>query len=178
MDSVDFLYDRFPFAIALVVIAIYFALFILFRSVLLPAKAVVMNALSIFASFGALVFIFQEGRLSNITGVEATGQIEATLPILLFFILFGISMDYEVFLLSRIRESYLQSGDNNKAVPEGLERTGPVITSAALIIILVGLGFATGDLLLIKIWAIGLVIGVTIDVTIVRSLMVLSLIHI
>ena len=134
-----------------------------------------MNALSIFASFGALVFIFQEGRLSNITGVEATGQIEATLPILLFFILFGISMDYEVFLLSRIRESYLQSGDNNKAVPEGLERTGPVITSAALIIILVGLGFATGDLLLIKIWAIGLVIGVTIDVTIVRSLMVPAL---
>tara|TARA_B100000686_G_scaffold293492_1_gene323043 strand:- start:1328 stop:3538 length:2211 start_codon:yes stop_codon:yes gene_type:complete len=175
MDSVDFLYDRFPFAIALVVIAIYFALFILFRSVLLPAKAVVMNALSIFASFGALVFIFQEGRLSGITGVEATGQIEATLPILLFFILFGISMDYEVFLLSRIRESYLRTGDNNKAIPEGLEKTGPVITSAALIIILVGLGFATGDLLLIKIWAIGLVIGVTIDVTIVRSLMVPSL---
>ena len=84
-------------------------------------------------------------------------------------------MDYEVFLLSRIRESYLQSGDNNKAVPEGLERTGQDIKSAALIIILVGLGFATGDLLLIKIWAIGLVIGVTIDVTIVRSLMVPAL---
>ncbi len=175
MDSVDFLYERFPFAIALVVVAIYFALFVLFRSVLLPAKAVVMNALSIFASFGALVFIFQEGRLSAITGVEATGQIEATLPILLFFILFGISMDYEVFLLSRIKESYVEYGDNDKAVPEGLERTGPVITSAALIIILVGLGFATGDLLLIKIWAIGLVIGVTIDVTIVRSLMVPAL---
>lgn len=175
MDSVEYLYERFPFAIALVVVAIYFALFVLFRSVLLPAKAVVMNALSIFASFGALVFIFQEGRLSSITGVEATGQIEATLPILLFFILFGISMDYEVFLLSRIKESYIQYGDNDKAVPEGLERTGPVITSAALIIILVGLGFATGDLLLIKIWAIGLVIGVTIDVTIVRSLMVPAL---
>ena len=175
MDSVDFLYERFPFAIAMVIAAIYLSLFILFRSVILPAKAVVMNALSIFASFGALVFIFQEGRLSWLTGVEATGQIEATLPILLFFILFGISMDYEVFLLSRIRESYLQSRDNDKAIPEGLEKTGPVITSAALIIILVGFGFATGEILLIKIWAIGLVIGVTIDVTIVRSLMVPAL---
>ena len=175
MDSVDALYDRFPWAIALIVVAIYVTLLLLFRSVVLPAKAVLMNTMSIFASYGALVFIFQEGRLEGLLGIPATGQIEATIPILLFFILFGISMDYEVFLLTRIKEAYGRSGDNGEAVAEGLEKTGRIITSAALVVILVAIGFATGDLLLVKALAIGLAVGIALDVTIVRSLMVPAL---
>jgi RND superfamily putative drug exporter len=175
IDSVDALYSRFPWAVAVIVGAIYVALLFLFRSLVLPAKAVLMNALSIFASYGALVFIFQEGRLEWLLGVPATGQTEATIPILLFFILFGISMDYEVFLLSRMKEAYERTGDNTSAVAEGLERTGRIITSAALVVILVSLGFATGDLLLVKALALGLAIAIALDVTVVRSLMVPAL---
>ena len=178
IDSIEFLYSRFPMAIALVILGILGALFLSFRSILLPIKAVIMNALSILASLGALVVIFQDGRLEAITGIQSTGQIESTIPILLFFVLFGISMDYEVFLLSRIQERYSDSGDNDLAVTEGLIKTGPVITNAAIIFILVGVGFAAGDLTLIRIWAVGLIIGVALDVTVVRSIMVPALMKI
>ncbi|MBI4236149.1 MAG: MMPL family transporter [Chloroflexi bacterium] len=175
MDSTDVLYGRFPWAIALVVLAIYGALFFLFRSVVLPLKAVIMNAVSIFASYGALVFVFQDGHLGSLLGISGQGYIEGTIPILLFFILFGLSMDYEVFLLARVKEAYDRSGDNTASVAEGLERTGRVITSAALVVILVAAGFATGDLVLIKALSLGLALAIAVDVSIVRSLLVPAL---
>ncbi|MBI4329498.1 MAG: MMPL family transporter [Chloroflexi bacterium] len=175
MDFVDVAYSQLPRAILLLLLAIYVALFFLFRSVVLPLKAVIMNMMSIFASYGALVFIFQDGNLQDLLGFKSTGQTEATVPIFLFMILFGLSMDYEVFLLSRVKEVYDATGDNTLALIEGLERTGPVITSAALVVILVLLGFALGDLTIIKALGVGMIIAIALDVTVVRALLVPAL---
>ena len=175
MDSVSVLYGLFPWAILSVLAVIYLALAALFRSVILPLKAVLMNAMSIFAGYGALVFIFQDGHFEGLLGFESTGQIEATIPILLFFMLFGLSMDYEIFLLTRMKEAYDRTGDNDSAVVEGLERTGRIITSAAAVIVLVALGFATGDIVIIKALSLGIAIAVALDVSIVRTLLVPAL---
>src|SRR5207253_2281373 len=113
----------------------YVLLFLLFRAALLPIKAILMNVLSITASFGALVVVFQDGFLSGPLGFTPPGFVEASLPIVLFCLLFGVSMDYEVFLLSRVKEAYDESGDNRRSVAEGLERSGGIITSAAAIIV-------------------------------------------
>ena len=133
VDIVDLMYADFPKAIALVVAATYLVLLVLFRSVLLPLKAVLMNALSILASYGALVWVFQEGNLSRFLGFTGLGFVEASLPVIMFCILFGLSMDYEVFLLSRIREEWERSGNNTQAVAVGLQRSGRIITSARAI---------------------------------------------
>ena len=147
-------------------------LFLAFGSVVLPVKAVVMNVLSLAASFGALVWIFQDGHLSSLLGFTSTGAVEATQPILMLAIAFGLSMDYEVFLLSRMREQWDRTGDNTEAVATGLQRTGRIITSAALLLVVVIGAFATSGIVFIKMIGIGLVIAIIIDATLVRALLV------
>jgi putative drug exporter of the RND superfamily len=174
MDYVNALYGVFPYAILVVALVTYLVLMFLFRSVVLPLKALVMNTLSILASYGALVFIFQEGHFSHLLNFTPLGFVEASSPILLFCALFGLSMDYEVFLLSRIREAYEETGDNTTAVAIGLERSGGIITSAAAIVILVSAAFASADMLLVKALGVGMALAVLLDATLVRGLLVPS----
>src|SRR6266516_738909 len=150
MDYVSSLYTDFPIAILIVAITTYIVLLFLFRSLILPLKAILMNTLSILASYGALVVIFQNGFLHQFLGFTPLGFVEASGPILLFCSLFGLSMDYEVFLLSRIQEAFWQTGDNTRAVALGLQRSGGIITSAAIIVIVVSACFATADMILVK----------------------------
>jgi RND superfamily putative drug exporter len=168
---VDFTIRRTPPAVAFVTVVTYLVLFLLLGSVLLPLKAVVMNLLSLSASFGAMVWIFQQGHLSaqlNFT----PASIDPVLPVLLFSIVFGLSMDYEVFLLSRIQEEYRRSGDNRRAVAEGLERSGRLVTGAAAIMVAIFSAFALGDVLVVKSVGLAMAIAVAIDATLVRALIV------
>jgi putative drug exporter of the RND superfamily len=174
VDVVDLMYADFPKAIALVVGATYLVLLLLFRSVLLPLKAVLMNGLSILASYGALVWVFQEGNLGQILGFTGLGFVEASLPVIMFCVLFGLSMDYEVFLLSRIREEWERSGNNTQAVAVGLQRSGRIITSAALLVVVVAGSFVTADVVLIKALGFGIALAVLLDATVVRALLVPS----
>ena len=147
-------------------------LFLAFGSVILPLKAIAMNVLSLSASFGALVWIFQDGHLSSVLGFTSTGAIEATQPILMLAMAFGLSMDYEVFLLSRVREQWDRTGDNTLAVAGGLQRTGRIITSAALLLVVVIGAFSTSGIVFIKMIGVGMVIAIVVDATIVRALLV------
>lgn len=169
-DIINALYGKFPIIIAVVLIVTYLSLMLLFRSVILPLKAVLLNVLSILASYGALVFVFQQGHFSGLLNFEAMGVIEATLPILLFAIIFGLSMDYEIFLLSRIAEAYDRTGDNEAAVAEGLQKSGMIITGAAGILIVVAASFVLADVVVVKAIGLGLAIAVFVDVTLVRAL--------
>jgi RND superfamily putative drug exporter len=161
-----------PVALAWLALATFVLLFLLTGSVLIPVKALVMIVLSLGASFGALVWIFQDGRFESLLDYTSVGGIEAVIPILVFAFAFGLSMDYEVFLLSRIKEFHDAGLDNDEAVRAGLQRTGRVITSAALIIVVVFAGFVVGDLLVIKQTGVALAIAVLIDATLVRILLV------
>ena len=172
MDYVTSLYTDFPIAVVIVAITTYIVLLFLFRSLILPLKAILMNTLSILASYGALVVIFQNGFLHQLLGFTPLGFVEASGPILLFCSLFGLSMDYEVFLLSRIQESFWQTGDNTRAVALGLQRSGGIITSAAVIVIVVSSCFATADMILVKALGLGMALAVAIDATLVRGLLV------
>jgi RND superfamily putative drug exporter len=172
IDYADRLYSQFPRAAVLVVLAIYLVLLRTFGSVVLPLKAVAMNVLSILASYGALVVIFQEGALSGLLHFQPLGFVEASLPILMFCVLFGLSMDYEVFLLSRVQEAHLDGADNATSVARGLERSGRIITSAAAIVVLVSLSFVAADIVLIKALGLGTAIAVLLDATLVRALLV------
>ncbi len=150
----------------------FLLLFLAFGSLVLPLKAIVMNLLSLTASFGALVWIFQEGHLSGILGFTPTGTVEATQPILILAMAFGLSMDYEVFLLSRVREQWDLTRDNRLAVATGLQRTGGLITSAALLLVVVIGAFSTSGITFIKMIGIGMVLAIVIDATVVRALLV------
>jgi RND superfamily putative drug exporter len=161
-----------PFALAIVVGVTAIVLFLTFGSILLPVKAVLMSLLSITASFGALVWIFQDGHLSELLAFEPSGTIIASTPILMFAILFGLSMDYEVFLLSRIRERYLVTGDNTRAVAEGIGITGGIITGAALIMVAVFGAFALSSVALVKSLGFSMALAVLIDATLVRGVLV------
>jgi RND superfamily putative drug exporter len=163
---------RAPWAVGLTLFASGLILFLLFGSVVLPAKAIVMTLLSITASFGALVWIFQEGNLSNVLNFTPVGYTVAGNPIIMFSVLFGLSMDYEVLLLSRIQEAYRKTGDNTASVAEGLSRTAGVITGAALIMVTVFAAFALADVLTIKAIGVGMAIAVFVDATIIRVLLV------
>ena len=174
VDVVDEMYADFPKAIALIVVATYLVLLVLFRSLLLPLKAVLMNALSILASYGALVWVFQEGNLGRFLGFSGLGFVEASLPVIMFCVLFGLSMDYEVFLLSRIREEWERTGNNTQAVAIGLQRSGRIITSAALLVVVVAGSFVTADVVLIKALGFGIALAVFLDATVVRALLVPS----
>jgi uncharacterized membrane protein YdfJ with MMPL/SSD domain len=161
-----------PWAVAIVVAVTAIVLFLTFGSVFLPVKAVLMSLLSITASFGALVWIFQEGNLSGILAFDPSGTLIASTPVLMFAVLFGLSMDYEVFLLSRIRERYLATGDNTRAVAEGIGITGGIITGAALIMVAVFGAFALGSVVMIKALGFSMALAVLIDATIVRGVLV------
>src|SRR5581483_11289323 len=174
LDYVNSLYTDFPLAVLIVAITTYIVLLLLFRSAVLPLKAIIMNTLSILASYGALVVIFQNGFLHQILGFTPLGFVEASSPILLFCSLFGLSMDYEVFLLSRVQEAFWQTGDNTRAVALGLQRSGRIITSAAVIVIVVSACFATADMILVKALGLGMALAVVIDATLVRGLLVPS----
>ena len=173
-DVVDGVAADFPRTAVFIIVTTYLVLFALLRSVILPAKALVMNALSITASFGALVWIFQDGNLSAILGFQPVGFVETTQPVILFCVLFGLSMDYEVFLLSRMKEVWDTTGDNIEAVARGLERSGRIVTSAALIVVVVAGSFAFADIVLIKALGLGVAIAVALDATVVRALLVPS----
>jgi putative drug exporter of the RND superfamily len=171
LDIVNFILERTPTAVGTVIAITYIVLFLLTGSVVLPLKAVLTNLFSISASFGAMVWIFQEGHLSQQFGFTAQ-SIDPTLPVILFSIVFGMSMDYEVLLISRIQEEYRRSGDNQAAVAMGLEKSGRLITGAALIMVAVFLAFGLASVVIIKAIGIALAIAVAIDATIVRILIV------
>ena len=171
-DVGDKVNDRLPLFIGTVILLSLLLLTLVFRSILVPLKAALMNLLSIGASFGVLVMVFQWGWGADIIGLESTVPIVSFIPMFMFAILFGLSMDYEVFLLSRVREEYLITGDNHMSVMHGIASTGRVITSAALIMISVFLGFVFGDDPTAKMFGLGLAVAILVDVTIVRMLLV------
>jgi len=171
-DFVHILYQRFPWIILFVVCVTAFVLLLLLRSVILPVKAVIMNVLSLLAGYGAVVWIFQDGHLEWLFNFRSSGAIDAALPVILFCTVFGVSMDYEVFLLTRMREAWDETGDNLKAVTFGLARTGRIVTSAALIIVVVGGSFAFTSILVTKAIGVGLAVAVALDATVIRILMV------
>jgi RND superfamily putative drug exporter len=172
LDQVSFLSARLPW-MALYVFAVTFVLLVLaFGSVVLPVKAILMNVISIGASFGVIVWVFQDGHFADALAFTPLGALEPTNLVLLLAVLFGLSTDYEIFLLSRVREEYLLTGDNTGAVAAGLQRTGGIITAAALLLIVVVAGFATGGTQSIKVLGIGTVVAVAVDAALVRTLLV------
>ncbi len=171
VDVIQFIYDQVPLAVATVVVVTYVLLFLLTGSVVLPLKAVILNFLSIGASFGALVFIFEQGHFASLLGFTPQ-SLDPSIPVILFSIVFGLSMDYEVLLVSRMHEEYVRLGDNTAAVASGLEKTGRLITGAAAIMFTVFMAFGLAEVVIIKAIGIGLAIAVAIDATIVRSLVV------
>ena len=176
-DFVSAVYGSFPTMIALIAVLTLILLARAFRSILLPLKAVVLNLLSVAAAWGVLVLVWQNGWGSHlIWGVPATGAITAFIPLMVFAFLFGLSMDYEVFILSRVREAYDQSGTTDEAVIVGISRTGRLVTSAALILFLAFAALGSGPEVIIKIFATGLAAGIIIDATIVRMLLVPALV--
>ena len=147
-------------------------LFLAFGSVLLPLKAVLMNLVSIGASFGVVVWVFQDGNGAGLLDFTSTGFIEPSNPILMLAVLFGLATDYEVFLLSRVREEWDRTGDNSTAVATGLQHTGRIITAAALLLVIVVAGFATGGVTFIKLIGVGMIVAIVVDATLVRALLV------
>ena len=172
VDLRDSVTDRLPVAIAILVVATFALLFLMTGSVVVPLKAIVMNVLSLGATFGALVLVFQDGHLAGLLGFDPPGSLDLLMPVIVFLFAFGLSMDYEVFLLSRIREVWEETGDNDRAVAEGLQRSGRIITSAALLMVIVFAGFAAGEMVAIKQLGLGLAVAVVVDATVVRSLLV------
>jgi RND superfamily putative drug exporter len=177
VDVVKFILNRTPIAVGSVLLVTYVVLFFLTGSVVLPLKAVITNLFSIAASFGAMVWIFQQGHLSQQLGFTAQ-SIDPSVPVILFSIVFGMSMDYEVLLISRIQEEYRRTGDNQAAVATGLEKSGRLITGAAAIMVAVFIAFGLSSFVIIKAIGIGLAVAVAVDATIVRILIVPSIMRI
>jgi RND superfamily putative drug exporter len=170
-------YGNMPLVLTIIVVLSYLLLVRAFRSLLLPLKAVLLNLLSVSATFGLLVLFWQDGHGSHaLFGVPATGAITFFVPLMTFAFLFGLSMDYEVFILARVREEYDAGADTDAAVIEGVGRTGRLVTSAALILFLSFASLASGPEVTIKIFATGLGAGILLDATVVRMLLVPSLV--
>ncbi len=172
LDTKAAIADHLPLALALIALITFVLLFLVFGSVLVPVKAIVLNLLSLTATFGAMVWIFQEGHGSGLLGFTADGSLDVSMPILMFCIAFGLSMDYEVFLLSRIKEEYDRSHDNTRAVALGLERTGRIVTAAAALLAVTFAAFGTSSVTFIKMFGLGLALAVVMDATIIRGLLV------
>ena len=172
LDSNRATAERLPYAVSLVVLATFVLLFLMTGSVLVPLKALVMNVLSLGASFGALVLVFQEGWLAGPLGVEPADGLQTWVPVIVFVFAFGLSMDYEVFLLSRVKELVDQGYDSDTAVALGLQRSGRIITSAALLLIIVFAGFAAGQMAAITQLGLAMAVAIAIDATLVRCLLV------
>ena len=172
-DFIDAVYSNFPLMIAAIALITFVLLARAFRSLLLPAKAVILNIVSVAAAWGVLELVWQEGHGSSfIWGISATGSITAWIPLMVFAFLFGLSMDYEVFILSRMREEYDATGSTNEAVIRGIGRTGRLVTSAALILFLAFMSLAAGPETDIKVLATGLAAGILLDATVIRALLV------
>ena len=175
VDTKASLGSKLPLALGLVLAATFVLLFLFTGSVVIPVKALVLNVLSLSATFGLMVWVFQEGHLRGLIGDPiVTGTLDTTMPILMFCVLFGLSMDYEVFLLSRIKEEWDATGDNNRAVAVGLERTGSLVTAAAALLALVFLSFVTSGISFIKLLGLGTALAVLVDATLVRGALVPS----
>ena len=175
--EVDFfnLVDTWTYIVLAVVLALSFVLLtIVFRSLVVPVKAIILNLFSVGAAYGLLVLVFQEGFMADVLGFQQVPVIEAWIPLFLFAILFGLSMDYEVFLLSRIRERFDQTGNNTESVAFGLRSTAAIITGAALIMVAVFWGFTLGDLVMFQQFGFGLAVSILVDATIIRSILVPS----
>jgi len=172
VDRLSSLGQRLPWMALIVVLATFVLLFLAFGSVVLPVKALMMNVLSLAASFGVVTWIFQDGHLSGLLGFTPTGSVEATQPVLVLAIIFGLSMDYEVFLLSRVREQYDRTGDNRLAVATGIQRTGRIITAAALLLMVVIALFSASPITFIKLIGVAMLVALFVDATIVRSILV------
>jgi RND superfamily putative drug exporter len=172
IDMSDQVSSRLPWFVGAVIGLSVLLLMVVFRSIAVPLKAAAMNLLSIGAAYGVIVAVFQWGWLKGLFGVSETVPIVSFMPMMLFAVLFGLSMDYEVFLLSRVREEYVQHGDNDAAVVEGIAATARVITSAALIMISVFGAFVLGDDPVVKMFGLGLATAVLIDATVVRIVLV------
>jgi RND superfamily putative drug exporter len=172
MDFDNYLYSRFPWVAGAVILVIFLVLLIAFRSLLLPLKAILMNAFSVFAAYGAVTWAFQDGHLSGLLGFTPVGNIDSIVPVFLFCVLFGVSTDYEVFLLTRVQEEYRKGADNEDSVAHGLEVTGRIITSAALVMIVVFSGFAFARLMVVQEVGLGLAVAVLVDATLIRALLV------
>ncbi|MEU0522810.1 MMPL family transporter [Streptomyces niveus] len=172
VDSKDAIADRLPLAVGIIVVVTLLLVFLLTGSVLIPIQAVALNALSLTAMFGAVVWVFQDGNLSGLLGFTSTGDIETTLPVLMFCVAFGLSMDYGVFLISRIKEEYDRGGDHEHAVVFGLQRTGGLITAAAVILAVVMVAIGTSRVTNTKMLGLGIALAVVMDAMVVRSLLV------
>jgi uncharacterized membrane protein YdfJ with MMPL/SSD domain len=172
VDELSSLGATLPWMALLTAVATFVLLFLAFGSVVLPIKAIVMNILSLSATFGVIVWVFQWGHLSGPLGFTATGTIDPTMPILLLAIVFGLSMDYEVFLLSRIRERYDETGDNTVAVAAGVQRTGGLITSLALLLVVVVALFSASSITFLKLLGVGMIVALVVDAAVVRILLV------
>lgn len=171
-DELASLGSTLPWMALMVGLATFALLFLAFGSVVAPAQAIAANVVSLLATFGAVVWIFQDGHLSGLLHFTPTGAIDPTIPILMLALIFGVSMDYEVFLLSRIRERYDLAGDNTAAVASGLQRTGGVITSAALLLAIVIGAFSASGITFIKLLGVGMIIALAVDATVVRVMLV------
>lgn len=172
VDYVDTMNQYLPIVIGFVLTLSFLLLMVVFRSIVIPIKAIVMNLLSVGAAYGLIVLVFQEGVGSSLLGFQQSDQIEAWLPVFLFAVLFGLSMDYHVFLLSRIQETFIRTGDNTYAVAHGLRSTAHIITGAALIMMAVFGGFAMGEMVALQQMGFGLAVAVFLDATVVRSVLV------
>jgi RND superfamily putative drug exporter len=172
VDTKASLWARLPWAVGMIAAVTFVVLFLLFGSLLVPAKAVVLNLLSLTATFGAMVWIFQDGHLSGLLNFTPTGTIAVVMPILMFCIAFGLSMDYEVFLLSRIKEEHDNGADTATSVARGLEHTGRIVTAAAVLIAVVLVAFGTSGVSFIKLFGIGLALAVLVDAFVIRSTLV------
>lgn len=172
LDYRDKLFNQFPLMVGLVLLVTYLVLMVFFHSLVLPLKAIAMNVVAILASYGVLVLVFQHGIGEGLLGFDHLGRLSMFAPVILFSILFGLSTDYEVFLLSRVKELYAQSHDNERSVAMGLEHTAGIITAAGLIMIVVFGSFALGSTLVIKELGVGLAVAVLLDSTIIRIVMV------
>jgi uncharacterized membrane protein YdfJ with MMPL/SSD domain len=175
VDQQASLGSRLPLAIALLCTLTFVLLFLLTGSVVLPLKSLLMNVLTLSAAFGLLVLIFQDGRLEGPLGFESEGALEATQPVLLFALVFGLSTDYAVFLLSRIKEARDSGLGDNEAVAYGLERTGRIVTAAAVLFCVAIGAFATSEVIFIKELGVGTALAVLIDATVIRALLVPAL---
>ena len=172
VDAKHSIYSTLPVALAIIAVITFVLLFMMFGSILVPVKALVLNILSLSATFGAMVWVFQDGHASGLLNFTATGSLSAVIPVLMFCVAFGLSMDYEVFLLSRIKEEHDHGADNISAVAHGLERTGRIVTAAALLMSVIFLAFATSHVSFIKLFGVGLTLAVLLDAFIIRGTLV------
>lgn len=172
MEVFDKVHEVFPYAIAIVMVFTYLILTILLRSLILPLKAIVTTMLSLFASYGVLVFIIQQGHLSQLLNFQAQGMLDISLLVIIFCALFGFSMDYEVFLLTRIREHYDTSNDTTKSIVFGVEHSSRIITSAAIIVIAICCAFMVADIVMVKAFGLGIAVAIFTDAFLIRSLLV------